>query len=59
MILKLINKEQYTIKNEVQMALWSLCSTLNLWIGEFMVSFFDVTNMLYDYQKIPLEILSM
>ena len=27
-------------------SLWPLCSTLNSWIGEFMVSCFDVTNRL-------------
>ena len=26
--------------------LWPLCSTLNSWIGEFVVSFFDVTSWL-------------
>ena len=31
------------------MALWPLCSTLTSWIGEFVVSFFDVTNRLFIY----------
>ena len=31
------------------MVVLPLCSTLNSWIGEFVVSFFDVTNRLFIY----------
>ena len=34
------------IPEQCVQALWPLCSTLNSWIREFVVSFFDVMNRL-------------
>ena len=40
-----INKKKYIInKKGLFKRLWPLCTNLNSWIGEFVVSFFDVTN---------------
>ena len=37
-------------------ALKEFCSTLNSWIGEFVVSFFDVTNRLkYEFSVVNIE----
>ena len=41
---KVRNNKKYTIKKGFQKTLWPFCRTLNSWIGEFMISFFDVTN---------------
>ena len=40
--------------------LWPLCSTLNLWIGEFVISFYDVTKRLQDenYRKLITKIIT-
>ena len=46
MVFKVINKKYYTIKKGFKKTLWPLCSTLNSKMGEFVVSFFDVTNWL-------------
>ena len=51
MFFKVTNKKYYTIKKGFQKALWPFCRTLNSWIGEFMISFFDVTNRLFITEK--------
>ena len=52
---KVINKKQITVKKGFQKALWPLFSTFNSGIGEFVVSFFDVTNRILalDFSKQP------
>ena len=44
---KVINKKKYTIKKGIRRLSGLACSTLYSWIGEFLVSFFDVINRLY------------